>query len=106
MTNSATAINPHTAQPTSLAALAKSLWRNRQLIAQMTKREVVGRYQGSALGLGGGVEQVCELLELVGVEIEQNPIKQSHLRVVGSAINRDCPLADLTPTAAYFPDDF
>jgi lipopolysaccharide transport system permease protein len=32
-------------------ALAKSLWRNRQLIVQMTKREVVGRYQGSALGL-------------------------------------------------------
>ena len=32
-------------------SLAKSLWRNRQLIVQMTKREVVGRYQGSAFGL-------------------------------------------------------
>ena len=32
-------------------ALARSLWRNRQLIVQMTKREVVGRYQGSAMGL-------------------------------------------------------
>jgi len=32
-------------------ALARSLWRNRQLIAQMTKREVVGRYKGSAMGL-------------------------------------------------------
>lgn len=32
-------------------ALARSLWRNRQLIVQMTKREVVGRYQGSAFGL-------------------------------------------------------
>jgi lipopolysaccharide transport system permease protein len=51
MTNSSTAINPHAAQPTSLFALGTSLWRNRQLIAQMTKREVVGRYQGSALGL-------------------------------------------------------
>ena len=51
MTHSLTAINPHAAQPTSLVALGKSLWRNRQLIAQMTKREVVGRYQGSALGL-------------------------------------------------------
>jgi lipopolysaccharide transport system permease protein len=51
MTNSVTAINPHAAQPTSLVALGKSLWRNRQLIAQMTKREVLGRYQGSALGL-------------------------------------------------------
>ena len=51
MTNSSTAINPHAAQPTSLVALGKSLWRNRQLIVQMTKREVVGRYKGSALGL-------------------------------------------------------
>jgi lipopolysaccharide transport system permease protein len=32
-------------------ALGKSLLRNRQLILQMTKREVVGRYKGSALGL-------------------------------------------------------
>jgi lipopolysaccharide transport system permease protein len=51
VTHSLTAINPHAAQPTSLVALGKSLWRNRQLIAQMTKREVVGRYKGSALGL-------------------------------------------------------
>lgn len=43
--------NPHAAQPTSLVALAKSFWRNRQLIVQMTKREVVGRYKGSAMGL-------------------------------------------------------
>ncbi len=51
MTNSSTAINPHAAQPTSLASLATSLWRNRQLIARMTKREVVGRYKGSTMGL-------------------------------------------------------
>lgn len=44
-------VNPHAAQPTSLKALGQSLWRNRQLIVQMTKREVVGRYKGSALGL-------------------------------------------------------
>ena len=43
--------DPHAAQPTSLVALAKSLWRNRHLIVQMTKREVVGRYKGSAMGL-------------------------------------------------------
>ena len=43
--------NPHAAQPTSLVALAKSLWRNRQLIVQMTRREVVGRYKGSAMGM-------------------------------------------------------
>ena len=51
MTHASTTINPHAAQPTSLVALAKSLWRNRQLIVQMTKREVVGRYKGSAMGL-------------------------------------------------------
>lgn len=51
MIDMSTAINPHAAQPTSLVALGKSLWRNRQLIMQMTKREVVGRYQGSAFGL-------------------------------------------------------
>lgn len=44
-------MNPHAALPTSLTALALGLWRNRQLIAQMTKRDVVGRYKGSALGL-------------------------------------------------------
>lgn len=51
MTHASTSINPHAAQLTSLVALAKSLWRNRQLIIQMTKREVVGRYKGSAMGL-------------------------------------------------------
>lgn len=44
-------MNPHAFQPTSLMALARSLWRNRQLIIQMTRREVAGRYKGSALGL-------------------------------------------------------
>ena len=44
-------INPHAAQPTSPIALCKSLWRNRQLILQMIKREVVGRYKGSVMGL-------------------------------------------------------
>lgn len=43
--------NPHAAQPISLRGLGKSLWHNRQLISQMTKREVVGRYKGSTMGL-------------------------------------------------------
>jgi lipopolysaccharide transport system permease protein len=51
MNHTQTAINPHAAQPTSLVALGKSLWRNRQLIVQMTRREVVGRYRGSVMGL-------------------------------------------------------
>jgi lipopolysaccharide transport system permease protein len=44
-------VNPHAAEPTSLIALVQSLMRNRQLIVQMTKREVVGRYKGSVFGL-------------------------------------------------------
>jgi lipopolysaccharide transport system permease protein len=44
-------MNPHAAQPTSLAAMGRSLWRSRHLIAQMTRREVAGRYKGSAMGL-------------------------------------------------------
>lgn len=44
-------INPHARPPATPAALARSLWRNRQLILQMTRREVAGRYKGSALGL-------------------------------------------------------
>ena len=44
-------INPHAALATSPAALLASLWRNWQLILQMTRREVLSRYRGSALGL-------------------------------------------------------
>lgn len=44
-------INPHAAQPTSFASLMRSLWRHRQLIGQMVKREVIGRYKGSSIGL-------------------------------------------------------
>ncbi len=44
-------LNPHAEQPTSIWSLLRSLWRNRQLIAEMTKREVVGRYRGSVLGI-------------------------------------------------------
>lgn len=41
----------HIGQRSSLGSLLVSIWRHRQLIGQMTKREVVGRYRGSALGL-------------------------------------------------------
>lgn len=51
MISSTKAINPHAAQPTSLMALSKSIWRNRQLIVNMTRREVMGRYKGSVAGL-------------------------------------------------------
>ena len=34
-----------------MPSLFASLWRNRQLITRMSKREIVGRYRGSMLGL-------------------------------------------------------
>ncbi|MGB5217989.1 MAG: ABC transporter permease [Smithella sp.] len=51
MTNSLIEVNPHAAHPTSPAALVRNLWHNRQLIVQMAKREVVGRYKGSLMGM-------------------------------------------------------
>jgi lipopolysaccharide transport system permease protein len=44
-------MNPHQAPRASIEELFASFWRNRQLILQMTKREVVGRYRGSVMGL-------------------------------------------------------
>ena len=43
--------NPHAPQSTSLMGLGRSLFKNRQLIAQMIKREVLGRYRGSVFGI-------------------------------------------------------
>lgn len=37
--------------PASPRAMARALWRNRALIGQMTRRDVVGRYKGSMMGL-------------------------------------------------------
>jgi lipopolysaccharide transport system permease protein len=44
-------MNPHVTQRASLAAMTASLWRNRRLLTQMIRREVVGRYRGSVFGL-------------------------------------------------------
>lgn len=44
-------MNPHAEQPTSLRAMLRSLWHHRTLILQMSRREVVGRYKGSVMGL-------------------------------------------------------
>jgi len=44
-------MNPHTQQPASIIALFKSFWLNRALILQMIRREVIGRYRGSFLGI-------------------------------------------------------
>ena len=44
-------MNPHVAPPTSLTALGRSLWGNHRLIVQMIKRDVEGRYKGSAIGV-------------------------------------------------------
>jgi lipopolysaccharide transport system permease protein len=43
--------DPHAGLSVSMPALGRSLWLHRQLIAQMIRREVIGRYRGSVLGL-------------------------------------------------------
>lgn len=44
-------MNPHMIPAAGPKRLASSLWKNRSLISQMTKREVIGRYRGSVMGL-------------------------------------------------------
>jgi len=44
-------MNPNAIFNGSILELFRSFSRNRQLIVQMTKREVIGRYRGSMLGL-------------------------------------------------------
>jgi lipopolysaccharide transport system permease protein len=49
--NRGLAVNPHAPQPASPVALIRSLLRNRQLIGQLVRRQVIGRYRGSVMGL-------------------------------------------------------
>lgn len=44
-------MNPHSVKSTSIFFLLKSVFENRHLIYQMTKREITGRYRGSIMGL-------------------------------------------------------
>jgi lipopolysaccharide transport system permease protein len=44
-------MNPHAAHPVSLQSMIRSIWTNRMLILQMSKRDVIGRYKGSLMGL-------------------------------------------------------
>jgi lipopolysaccharide transport system permease protein len=44
-------MNPHAAHPISFKAMLTSAWNNRKLIVQMSKRDVLGRYKGSLMGL-------------------------------------------------------
>src|SRR5450830_236429 len=44
-------MNPHAKYRTSPREFIASFWRHRHLIVQMTKREILGRYKGSIMGL-------------------------------------------------------
>lgn len=44
-------MNPHANHPSGVVAMLTSFVRNRRLISQMVKREVVSRYRGSLIGL-------------------------------------------------------
>lgn len=44
-------MNPHAAYPLSINTLFCTLHKNRNLIGQMARRDVIGRYKGSIMGL-------------------------------------------------------
>ncbi len=44
-------MNPHALQPASPAHMVRTLWRNRSLLGQMSRRDVAGRYKGAAFGV-------------------------------------------------------
>jgi len=44
-------MNPHKQHPATPIAMFSSLWRNRQLIWQMARRDISSRYRGSLIGL-------------------------------------------------------
>ena len=44
-------MNPHKEHPATPIAMFRSLWRNRQLIMQLTRRDIDSRYRGSLFGL-------------------------------------------------------
>ncbi|RMQ49098.1 O-antigen export system permease protein RfbD [Pseudomonas cichorii] len=44
-------LNPHLVPAAGPLELIRSLWHHRQLIMTMTRREVVGRYRGSVMGI-------------------------------------------------------
>jgi len=44
-------MNPHKQHPATPIAMFNSLWRNRQLIWQMARRDISSRYRGSLIGL-------------------------------------------------------
>jgi lipopolysaccharide transport system permease protein len=44
-------MNPHKQHPATPIAMFSSLWRNRQLIWQMARRDINSRYRGSIIGL-------------------------------------------------------
>lgn len=45
-------MNPHANPPATLRSLGKCLMQHKELVLQMAKREVIGRYKGSVMGLG------------------------------------------------------
>jgi lipopolysaccharide transport system permease protein len=44
-------MNPHALHPTSFIEPFASFWRNRRLVWQMARRDVIGRYRGSMMGV-------------------------------------------------------
>ena len=89
--------NPHAAQRTSLVALGKSLWQNRRLIVQMTRREVMGRYKGSVMGVAWMLASLGVFLhdvwETIGI------FTMVMLFLSPSLLPCDCPTGRVPPLA-------
>lgn len=57
-----TVVRPQSRLPASPLAMLASLWRHRKLIGEMARREVVGRYKGSVLGIAWSLVQPLVML--------------------------------------------
>ena len=95
MKHESISINPHMSQPTSFLSLVKSVFCNRQLIIQMTRREVIGRYKGSIAGLAWSFFNPILMLSVYtlvfsiifkarwGVDVEENKIQFAMILFLG-----------------------
>ena len=44
-------MNPHASQSASPSHMTRTLWSNRALLGQMSRRDVIGRYKGATIGV-------------------------------------------------------
>jgi lipopolysaccharide transport system permease protein len=80
-------MNPHQAHSATPVAMFTSLWRNRQLILQMTRREIAARYRGSVIGLAWSF--INPLLMLLVYTFVFSVVFKARWRTTGSESRSD-----------------